>query len=166
MTSTFRWLRNPWLQSIALGLLLFALSLVGRALADTVLGGVSAGPAAPDVGEGSARTSAQLSQAALLGVALPALVETPVVVWIVRRAKRDAFSIGLAAAIVIIFGAAWLLHGASPGSLGQAAAFAIIAYAAWAWGRVHGKSKAYALPTLAHAVWNAIIFCIFALNHP
>lgn len=160
------WLSNPWLQAVLLGVALFAISLILRAAADTLVGGVSAGPTTPDQVVAARDTLSRLAYAVLLGVLLPAIGETPFAVWIVRRARDDAPSVGLAVTITIIFAAAWLLHGASPGALGQATAFAVMAYAAWGWGRRLGRVRAYVLPTLSHAAWNGIAVALFMANPP
>ena len=155
---------NPWLQAVLLGAGLFAISLIIRAAADALVDTSSAGPATPDAVILARDTFSRFGYAVLFGVLLPAVVETPIVVWVVRRVRSDAPDIGLAVVIAIIFAAAWLLHGASPGSIGQATAFALMTYAAWGWGRRLGRFHAYALPTLSHAVWNGIGVAIFIAN--
>ncbi len=157
---------NPWLQAVLLGAGLFAISLLVRAAADTLVGGTSAGPGTPEAVLDARDAWSRLGYGLLIGVLLPAIVETPFVVWVVRRARDDAPGIGLVVVIGIIFAAAWLLHGASPGAVGQATAFAVMAYAAWAWGRRLGRFRAYALPMVSHAVWNGIGLTLFMVNHP
>ncbi|WAC59926.1 hypothetical protein [Brevundimonas sp. SL130] len=159
-----RLFRNPWLQAVLLGAGLFVLSLLIRAAANMVVGSFTAGPSAPDAMVAAQDTVSRLAYGFLLGVFLPAVIETPFVVWAVRRARDDAPSLALAVIIAIISALAWLLHGMSPGSLGQATAFAVMAYAAWAWGRRLGRLRAYALPTLSHAVWNGIGLALFMAN--
>lgn len=156
-----RLFRNPWLQAVLLGAGLFALSLLIRATANTVVGSFTAGPGTPDAMVAAQDTVSRLADGFLLVVFLPAVIETPLVVWAVRRARDDAPSLGLAVIIAIISALAWLLHGMSPGSLGQATAFAVMAYAAWGWSRRLGRLRAYALPTLSHAVWNSIGLALF-----
>ena len=119
---------------------------------------------APDAMVAAQDTVSRFAYGFLLAVFLPAVIETPLVVWAVRRARDDAPSLGLAFIIAIIAALAWLLHGMSPGSLGQAAAFAVMAYAAWGWSRRLGRLRAYALPTLSHAVWNSIGLALFMAN--
>lgn len=164
MRPRMRLFRNPWLQAVLLGAGLFTLSLLIRAAADTFVGSMTAGPGAPDDAVAARDAVSRFTYGLLLGVFLPAVIETPLVVWAVRRARHDAPSLGLAIIIGIISAVAWLLHGASPGTLGQATAFALMAYAAWGWGRRLGRFQAYALPTLAHAVWNGIGLAIFMAN--
>lgn len=156
---------NPWVQAALLGMALFAISLLIRATANTLVGSISAGPAAPNELFEARDPLSRFYGDFILAVMLPALAETPVVVWLVRRANSDAPSVGLAITILFIFALAWLLHGMSPGSLGQGAAFALMAYAAWAWGRRLGRLHAYALPMLSHAVWNGIGMAIATLRH-
>lgn len=153
-----------WLQAVLLGFGLFATSLIVRAAADTFVGNATAGPAMPEAMAGTSDQAVRYGYAVLLGVVLPAVIETPIVVCIVRRARRDTPSVSLVAALAGVFFLAWLLHGASAGSLGQASAFAAMAYAAWGWSRRLPRLYAYALPTLSHAVWNGCAVAIFAIN--
>lgn len=157
---------NPWLQAVLLGAGLFAISLLVRAAADTLVGGTSAGPTTPEAVLEARDAWSRFAYGLLIGVLLPALVETPFVVWVVRRARSDARGIGLVVVIGTVFAAAWLLHGASPGSVGQGLAFALMAYAAWGWGRRFGRWRAYALPIVSHAVWNGIGLAILLVRQP
>lgn len=156
--------RNAWLQAVLLGAGLFALSLLIRATANMFVGSFTAGPGAPESMVAASDAVSRLAYGLLLVVLLPAVIETPLVVWAVRRARDDAPGLGLAVIIAIVSALAWLLHGMSAGSLGQAAAFAVMAYAAWRWSRRLGRFHAYALPTLSHAVWNGIVVALFMAN--
>ena len=155
---------SPWLQAALLGVGLFALSLLIRATADTIVGGTSAGPGEPEAMIQARDAWSRFGWGLVMAVVLPAVVETPFVVWAVRRVRSDAPGVGLAVVIGIVSAAAWLLHGASPGTLGQASAFALLSYASWGWGRRLGRFHAYALPTLSHAVWNGIGLTIAMVN--
>lgn len=106
---------NPWFQAVLLGAGLFAISLILRVAADTLVDGVSAGPAAPDAVVAARDPLSRYAYAVLIGVLLPAVIETPFVVWVVRRVRSDTPGTGLAVAIAIISAAAWLLHGPVPG---------------------------------------------------
>ena len=158
--------RNVWLQAVLLGVGLFAISLIVRALSDTIVGGISAGPATPEEVTAARDTFSRAAYSVLLGVLLPALVETPLVVWLVRRAPRDVPTAGLAFVLTIVFLFAWLFHGASPGALGQACAFALLGCASWGWGKRVRRLYAYTLPVLSHAVWNGVGVLIFLLRAP
>ena len=144
---------NPVVQALLLGLLLFTVSFAIRVLSNLIVGGFTAGPAPLEpIAEGQSVWRWVLDTV-LLSVALPALIETPFVVFPVRRADQERPSVALWIMVAVIAGFAWLFHGASPGALGQAAAFALMAYAAWGWSRRCGRWS-YGLAILAHAVWN------------
>ncbi|WP_395943037.1 hypothetical protein [Brevundimonas sp.] len=155
---------NPWLQAVLLGVGLFVVSLLLRAVANTVVGVTTAGPGVPDQVAEARDALSRFGYGLLWGVVLPAVVETPFVVWCVRRVRRDERSIALWVMIGSLSALVWLLHGASPGSLGQAAAFALMSYAAWGWARRLDRLHAYVLPTLSHAVWNGIGLALFMIR--
>ncbi len=152
--------RNPVVQAILLGALLFAVSLAIRVLANVVVGAFTAGPSEPTPMVEGGRVWLWVLNTVLMNVAAPALVETPFVVFPMRRVDSERPSIALWVMVAVIAGFAWLLHGASPGSLGQAAAFAILAYAAWGWSRRCDRF-AYTLAIMSHAVWNGIAMTLY-----
>jgi hypothetical protein len=151
---------NLLVQTLWVGALLFLISFVIRVVANTLVGHATNGPGEPATlvdGDGFA---ALALNAVLSGVLLPAAIETPFVVYPVRRVDREQTSIALWIVITIIFGLAWLLHGASWGALGQATAFAFLAYASWGWSRRSGR-LAYVLAIAAHAIWNGIATALY-----
>lgn len=145
-------------QAVLVGAALFTISLLVRAVANTIVGGPTKGPAPPP-------PDAETWLVAVDWVLLPALIETPFVTYLVRRTNRERVSLALWIMLAIIFGGAWLLHGASPGTLGQACAFLLMAYMSWDWSRQAGR-VAYGLAILSHAVWNGIGMAIHLAKHP
>lgn len=145
-------------QAVLVGVALFTISLLVRAAANTIVGGPTRGPAPPPPDAGAWAVFASW-------VLLPALIETPFVTYLVRRTNRDRASLALWIMLAIIFGGAWLLHGASPGTLGQACAFVLMAYMSWDWSRQAGR-VAYWLAILSHAVWNGIGMALYLAKHP
>jgi hypothetical protein len=145
-------------QAVLVGAALFVISLLVRGVANTIVGAPTRGPAPPPPDAGTWAVFASW-------VLLPALIETPFVVYLVRRTNRERVSLALWIMLAIIFGGAWLLHGASPGTLGQACAFMLMAYMSWDWSRQSGR-LAYGLAILSHAVWNGIGMAIHLAKHP
>lgn len=158
-----RTIKNPIAQAFLLGVGLFLVSALLRVLANMLVG-PSAGPGLPSDLVRKDGFAGLVLNTLLVGVALPALIETPFVVYLVRRTDLERASVWLWIGIAIISGMAWLLHGASLGALGQAVAFALLAYASWGWSRRFGRS-AYWLAILAHAVWNGVGAAIYIARH-
>ena len=151
---------NLFVQTLWVGELLFLISFGVRMLTNAFVGHPTNGPGEPAAIVQGGGVAVLALNAVLSGVMLPAVFETPFVVWLMRRMDREQTPVGFWVVVAMIFGMAWLLHGASWGSLGQGLAFAFLAYASSGWSRRSGR-LAYVLAIAAHAIWNGTAAALY-----